>query len=99
MDIVSSFVCVALFPAQFFGEPGISGEDDTEQTLGIEAGAGQQAQFAEHRGIHLLGFVDEQHRAAVGGSRWASQRSRRALKPPQRLLGLRETVKISPSSR
>ena len=55
------------FPAQFFGEPGIPGEDDTEQALGIEAGTGQQAQFAEHRGIHLLGFVDEQHRAPTGG--------------------------------
>ena len=55
------------FPAQFFGEPGISGEEDTEQALGIEAGTGQQAQFAEHRGIYLLGFVDEQHRAAAGG--------------------------------
>ncbi|CDQ09482.1 hypothetical protein AFERRI_30128 [Acidithiobacillus ferrivorans] len=55
------------FPAQFFGEPGIPGEDDTEQALGIEAGTGQQAQFAEHGGIHFLGFVDEQHRAAAGG--------------------------------
>lgn len=29
------------FPAQFFGAPGIPGEDDTEQALGIEAGTGQ----------------------------------------------------------
>jgi hypothetical protein len=39
--------------------------------------------------VPLLGLVDEQDWAQ---SRWASQRSRNALKPPHRLWGLSSTA-------
>ena len=48
---------------QALGEAVVAGEDDGEDGAGVEFGAGQQAQFAEDRGVHLLGFVDEQDRA------------------------------------
>ncbi len=38
-----------------------------QQGSGVEVGAGQQPQFAEHFGSHLLGFVDQQHGLDAGG--------------------------------
>ena len=49
---------------------------------------GEQAQFGEHGRVHLLRFVDDQHRAWRGASSiWVCQRWRRILAPPQRLCG------------
>ena len=77
-----------LFAAQLLEQARVAGEHDAQQRLGIEACAGEQAQFREHGGAHLLRFVDEEARAAAGGSGDASiQRSRSTLKPPQRLCG------------
>jgi hypothetical protein len=60
-----------LLAAQVIGEAGIPGEDDAQQRLGIEAGAGEQAQLVEHGGTHLLGFVHQQHGAPAGGFQMA----------------------------
>ena len=50
-----------VFAPQEIGEATVAGEDDGEQRAGVELGAGQQAQLAEHGGEHLLGLVDEEH--------------------------------------
>src|SRR5205823_2594100 len=46
-------------PARMMGEDGAA----------VQVGAGQQAQFAEDRRVHFLGFVDEQHGPIDGGGR------------------------------
>ena len=53
--------------AQALGEPGVAGEDDAEQLLGVEVLAGEDAQLAEDGGEGLLGLVDDEHGAASGG--------------------------------
>src|SRR2546426_6699172 len=40
----------------------VAGQDDGEDGAAVEVGAGQQAQFGEDGGVHLLGLVDEQDR-------------------------------------
>ena len=45
----------------------IAGEHHGEQQVRIQARRAQQPQFVEHRRLHLLGFVDDQHRAAQRG--------------------------------
>jgi hypothetical protein len=53
--------------AQFLGQAGVAGEDHAQECLGVEPGAGHQAQFGQDRGTHFLGFVDQEHRAPAGG--------------------------------
>ena len=53
--------------AQTFGEPPIAGQHDGQQDVGVEIGGGQQAQFGEHGGLHLLCLVNQQHRSGQGG--------------------------------
>ena len=60
-----------LLAAQVIGEAGIPGEDDAQQGLGVEAGAGEQAQLVEHGGTHLLCFVHQQHGTPTGGLQMA----------------------------
>lgn len=50
-----------LLAAVAFGEAAVAGENDGEDAAGVEAGADQDAQLAEHLGGHLLGPVDQQH--------------------------------------
>ena len=44
------------------GQTAVPGEDHQEDGAGVQIRAGEQAQFAEHGGVHLLGFIDDQHR-------------------------------------
>ena len=55
------------FTPQFLDEPRIACDHDAQQWLGIEAGAGQKAQFFDPLRRHFLRFVNEQHRAATTG--------------------------------
>jgi TolB-like protein len=43
------------------GQTAVPGEDHQEDGSGVQVGAGEQAQFRENRGLHLLCFVDDQH--------------------------------------
>jgi len=54
-------------PDGVFGEPPIAGQHDGQQDVGVEIGGGQQAQFGEHGGLHLLCLVNQQHRSGQGG--------------------------------
>ena len=49
------------------GQAAVAGQDDGEDGAGVQVGAGEQAQFAEHDRVHFLGFIDEQDRAVEGG--------------------------------
>jgi len=51
---------------QLLGQACVTGQDNAQQRLGIELGSRQQAKFREHHGVHLLGFVDEQHHSGSG---------------------------------
>ena len=53
--------------SELLGEATVAGQHHGEQDAGIEAGAGQQPQFVQDDGTHLLGFVDEQHRVDQRG--------------------------------
>lgn len=53
--------------AQLLDEASVAREHDAQQRLGIEAGAGQEAQLREHGRSHLLRFVDQQHWASSCG--------------------------------
>jgi hypothetical protein len=55
-----------LLAAQLLGQARVAGEHHAQERLRIELRAGHQAQLREHRRAHLLGLVDEQHRAAAG---------------------------------
>ena len=52
-----------LIGAQAFGEASVAGEHDGQQDVGIEIGGGEQAQFGEHGGLHLLRLIDDEHRS------------------------------------
>jgi hypothetical protein len=43
------------------GQTAVAGEDHKEDGAGVQMGAGEQAQFGENGGGHLLGFIDDQH--------------------------------------
>ena len=40
----------------------IAGQDGGQDGTGIQLGAGQKPQFAQSRGVHFLGFIDQEHR-------------------------------------
>lgn len=89
-----------LLASQLLDQAGVAGDDHTQQRLGVEFGAAEQAQFAQYRRTHLLSLIDEQHGPTARAlQRWASQASRKTLKPAQRLCGRKETPKMSPISR
>ena len=46
---------------QAAGQALIAGQDDGEDGARVQVGAGQQAQFGQDRGVHFLGFVDQEH--------------------------------------
>jgi hypothetical protein len=50
-----------LIGAQTFGEASVAGEHDGQQDIGIEIGRGEQAQFGEDGGLHLLRLVDDEN--------------------------------------
>ncbi len=52
-----------IFLPQQFQEPPVSREDHRQERRGIEVGTGEDPQLAQHVGAHLLGFVDQEHRA------------------------------------
>ncbi len=52
-----------LLALELVEQAGVAGEQDGEDGVRVEAGAGEEAQLVEHRGLHLLGLVDEQDRA------------------------------------
>jgi hypothetical protein len=52
---------------QPFQEPAVSGQHHGQQRLGVEVGAGEEPQLAQHFHAHFLGFVDQQHRLEAGG--------------------------------
>ena len=56
---------VGLF--QTGGQAVVAGQNDGQDRAGVQVGAGQQAQFGQDQGVHLLGFVDDQHRPIGGG--------------------------------
>ena len=56
------FLCL-----QALAEAAVTGQDDGEQEVGVELCLAQQAQFIQHRGRRLLGFVDEQDGAQQSG--------------------------------
>ncbi len=49
------------------GQARIAGQDDGEDGAGVQFGTGQQVQFGQDRGVHLLGFVDEEQQPIGGG--------------------------------
>ena len=49
------------------GKTMVAGEDDAEELLGVEALAGEDAELVEDVGEHLLGLVDDEHRAGERG--------------------------------
>ena len=51
---------------QALDEPGVAGQDDGQQDVGIELGGGEQAQFGKDSRGHLLGLVDDEHRPGKG---------------------------------
>ena len=55
-----------LIGAQALGEPSVAGQYHGQQDVGVEIGGGQQPQFGQHGGLHLLCLVDHQHRPAQG---------------------------------
>ena len=55
-----------LVPQQF-PQSAIPREDHGQERRGIEVGAGENPQLAEDVGAHLLGFVDQEHRADPRG--------------------------------
>ena len=56
-----------LLAAQLLDQPGVAGEHHAQQRLRVEAGAGHQAQLAQHGRAHLLRLVDQQHGAPACG--------------------------------
>ena len=52
--------------AQTFGQPSVTGQHGGQQDVGVEIGGGQQAQFGEHGGLHLLCLIDQKHRPGQG---------------------------------
>ena len=53
--------------AQFIEEPAVATEHHTQQGLGVEPSARQEAQLREHHRRHLLGLVDEDDGPAGSG--------------------------------
>ena len=73
---------------QELGEAAVAGEDDAEQRAGVELGAGQHAQLAEHGGKHLLRFVDEEHGAQAGVLEVAEPAVAQGLEAAPAIVGL-----------
>jgi len=71
----------------------VSGQDNEEDGAGVQMGAGEQEEFREYRGIHLLGFIVDQDGVVERGLDLGLPFFRSALAPVQRLWGLRATPK------
>jgi hypothetical protein len=56
-----------LLGAQSFGKSRIPTQNGSQDTLGVEVGAGEQPHFIETGGYHLLCLIDEEHGSKEGG--------------------------------
>jgi len=56
-----------LLRAHSFGKSRIPAQDGSQDTLGVEVGAGEQPYFIKTGGHHLLGLIDEEDGPKEGG--------------------------------